>query len=494
MSSHGSGHERTSTDGHASETSLISEVVFVAIILATSVLSASAVTWFAVAIDVLDWSQLLTSGVNYPKFVFGTSVVLFAAILWSQLRHEEVAIALSVGSVLLGVVSGILLRESIISGLLPLDWVGLVILLSALGMVTWQTVQNQVGHGHHGPDLSGLLKKWSLSAAFLVAFIVTLLFGSYLAPVWNETIGRIADLSLHPDPSATDPKSNQIELLIERTSGLIDLLLVVASGITAIIIIQIISPQLDTLWTYLGLKPEELSAARLLRSAAADAIRTSERLSRIYPKQVNIFPDSEHRRLPFVSKDGDRALIKIYMPEEKAGQAFIESIQDLVASAEIELENSLFFIYSQADLLASHHKSERRPTPSVIAYGSGAELKDLINPPGGAQRGRFSARYTSRFIAALSDGDKPTVKSIVEAARKWALERNPKDDVLLTTKFASASTELKLVMQQMGKCGLRRILLMSEKVPYEYGILGLDDVGRFLLPAGNGVDSDDKHH
>lgn len=38
-------------------------------------------------------------------------------------------------------------------------------------------------------------------------------------------------------------------------------------------------------------------------------------------------------------------------------------------------------------------------------------------------------------------------------------------------------------MQKMGSAGLRRILLTSEKVPYEFGILGLDDVSSFLLPS-----------
>jgi len=243
-------------------------------------------------------------------------------------------------------------------------------------------------------------------------------------------------------------------------------------GATILVLTNLIAKRLANIQVVLGLTMRQITAAKRIRQPARGAI--GQTLAQVYPKEVYIDRLSIRRQFPFVNGDGPKARIKLLLHQgvqQYGDEKFsFEWVRGLMQSAHIELEQSLFFIYWL----------DKKMKLEMVCYGTGPELKQLMEAKEETD-GRVGDGIGTLFCEALNNDDKEEVKRIVNLARARFLKARPYADLLLSTVARRDGEELQDVMDAMGNNGLDRILLTSDKVPLERGIISTSDISKFLL-------------
>lgn len=224
----------------------------------------------------------------------------------------------------------------------------------------------------------------------------------------------------------------------------------------------------------LGLSPLQLRVARRLRLPARGAIKPDEILDARYRTEISINRSSIPRRAPFdVRSATSPARVKIIVNDSddatRGERLTFQRILEIVESDRIDVKRSLFFVCFVA----------ANGTTQIVAYGTFAEFTDLSHNE--AEFAQSSRQIREAFEDALNSGEREEVRRIVEFVRASILKSNPDRDLMLSTATFEASNLLQDAMDTMAKAGLRRILLVSPRQPFEYGLLSSAEISRFLL-------------
>ncbi len=207
-------------------------------------------------------------------------------------------------------------------------------------------------------------------------------------------------------------------------------------------------------------------AAKKLRYPAESAI--GKPIVDQYPREIRIEAFSPQRIFPFETVGEKRARIKIVLADGTLStqRLDLERILELVHSARIDLESSIFLVYS-------HNKVGKQDT-DIICYGTGRELRDI------SDQAKVGGGVVDDFYRGINDGDREILKRAVESAREHLVKRQPQESPLLSATTHYTSSELMAVLHTMAEKNLDRILLRSESAPFEQAIIGAAEIGRFL--------------
>jgi len=144
-------------------------------------------------------------------------------------------------------------------------------------------------------------------------------------------------------------------------------------------------------------------------------------------------------------------------------------IDAVLKSADIDLEQSLFFVYAL----------NREQNADLVCYGTGGELRRLLNMK--EETPDHTGEIGQQFLMAMNNDDKREVRRIVEIARSLLIKRHPHAEVLLSTIARKDSEELQEILADMAEHRLNRILLVSDRAPLERGIVGGTELSNFLI-------------
>lgn len=394
--------------------------------------------------------------------------------------------------VLAGLLSAIFFRESLLRGDLAIEYAGTFVLaVVVIFVILWAPLHasqtDSIRDTKEAGSPNDATQYNSLSAcfqffwnryshiilSFAIPFFSIISLGDHLSRVWNSSAGPVLGISLSNAVWSARPEDSDIRNLFERIGSLFDLLQLPLQIVVIAVVVVIAWPKLEEIKRFISLRPTEVEVGHKLRKCAREAIDDNNRLNTLYPKSVNIFMNNVPKQWPIDSTGSNRALVKIFLSAE-AGFSNAEALQKLLGSAEIALNDSIFLIY--ANECAKHQEEnskadekEKKSEGHVLAYGTGSEWVKLI--------------ASQDFQRAMARADVAEITRIVDDARAGWLAKNPKDDFLLSTYSFDADMPLSCAIRHAGIRGLKRILLKSETVPQAYGILAMDDVGRFLYPA-----------
>lgn len=332
-----------------------------------------------------------------------------------------------------------------------------------------------------------------IAVAVLGAFTITLYaaaLGDYFAapltqlvlrdfPIFLETLLGVGLPNLDAN---TTISSVAAEKFSERNREIANIALGTVVSVTVVISFSGVFIYLHKIVNILGLSDQQLSLAKKLKLAAKGAIPPGQRLSQLYPKDVQILrPMPPRRQFPLVTEGGVRARVKLIlqrsgMPAE--GDDFrLDTLRQLLHSAEIELTQSVFFVY---DLDTTGD--------TIVCYGTGAELEALYQM-GDPYRG--GTTIGAAFVRALNFNNRMALDEIVPMARAILQSRHPSSDILLSTKSMHENDTMEAVMNVMQHGqrppgggtpeNMTRILLQSDKAPFERGFVGAAEISRFLF-------------
>lgn len=433
----------------------------------------------AIVALVADWlalEGLVTLPFDERHLVFFLSWIAGAWVAMGARNDEQYFLRLFEVTllVLAGLMSALFFREALVRGDLAIEYAGTFVLaVIVIFMILWAPLQ-ATGEGELGVRFREMWKFYShYLLSFAIPFVAMASLADHLAPIWNSTLGPIAGIVLSNSTWSAPTLDGDIRSLIERVELLFNLLQLPLTIAVIVIVLVVTLPQLDQILKFISLRPTEVEVGHKLRKCAREAIDDNNRLNRLYPKSVNIFMNNVPKQWPIDSTGSTRALVKIFLSEE-AGFSNAEALQKLLNSAEIALNDSIFLVY--ANECVEQHKEpikadekEKKREGHVLAYGTGSEWVKLS--------------ASKDFQRAMARADEAEITRIVDDARAGWLAKNPKDDFLLSTYSFDANMPLSCAITEAGVRGMRRILLRSETVPQAYGILAMDDVGRFLYSS-----------
>lgn len=417
--------------------------------------------------------------------------------LWHAFIEAVIVTAL-MAVALVFVVTGsalaIIIRESLESNPIGAESVTLGLLLGGLGMILIALVS------HLNRSREGF-KFWPFATAAVAAvsgaLAITVILIPDLAEFWNRNLGSFVLLHSGTNPASILNRHNVAQDFSDRAAAVINLALAVLLAGSVIAITYDVSPELSAILGWIGLTKRQIALAKRVRQPVRGAIHPDIMLSQMYRKEIQIDQFSSSRRLPLVNGGGHKARVKLFIAqrshdikhedergdhgrdrdqkqkghdEEASDPLFTwEWIDGLLKSADVEAQQSLFFVYS-------------RSPSEIICYGTGDEVKNLLNMQNEVA-GHPGDSIGDLFRDALRAGDKQEVKELVDQARRILLKGHPHADVLLSTVVRKESDELQHVMDEMARNGLNRILLVSDHAPLERSIVGSAEISSFLLSA-----------
>lgn len=398
---------------------------------------------------------------------------LLASVLGDDLViaiNRAVLAVVAVAVVFGGALLGIILREYVVNEKITADYVAGGVVLFALPFIAYWLWRQLTGIPWRVPSLG------SIGPAFVAAIVLSFMLTPFLVVDWNTYIKPI-----YPVLMLTEPKTHETLLstlkdlagVIDSLSGLLSAVL--ATAATAYIVTSV-SPDLARIIDYLGLSRAQITAAQKLRKPLSDLIRETKPTDTVFKRDFVITPQSFGRESPFESTVAGGARIKLVIPRTGGTPHMFtfEVIKEFLDRAQIEIRDSLFFIYLDDPGM--------RTEP--VCYGTGPEMWELMQPYSGDEdrpaSGRFRGEFSASFFTALNAGNASVIQAVVENARAFALANNPLDDLLLTRYSLKDTMDVKDALKCMKKHRLRRALVVSTKTPIERAILGMPSIAAYL--------------
>lgn len=315
-----------------------------------------------------------------------------------------------------------------------------------------------------------------------------------LSPDLGQTLDPIRQILMDSgflrSPGANAPSINAFAERAHDAIGTI--LAALSAGAVVIAATGFITEALSQIAEVNKFTHQQRIAARRLRQPAEGAIRQRNRLTHLFPTEVQIERFSVPRQFPFdVTGRTKRARIKLMIREGQQsfeGEDFsFQRIKHLIESDRIDLHQSIFLVCAV----------NRRQETQVIAYGSGHELEEISSLQAAFEEsGELGVSVSEAFYDSLNKADKERARRVVDAARKHILDHEPAKGLLLSSTTHAATDELASALNIMDERALDRMLLVSRWPPFERGILGSADIAQFLLggrPIAHTAPSESHH-
>ncbi|MBP6011065.1 MAG: hypothetical protein KBA31_02455 [Alphaproteobacteria bacterium] len=387
-------------------------------------------------------------------------------IVISRLMLGVIAIGVAVG----GASFGVFLRELILTEKIKADYVAAAVLASALLFTAYWLWRQLSGNPWRIPALG------VIGPAFVAAAVMSFMLIPFLADDWNQWAKQThPELLLHPG----NPNAHLLATLkdlagvLDSLSGLLSAALATAA---TVFIVTSVSPDLSRIIDYLGLSRAQITAAQKLRKPLSDLVRETKPRDALFKREFIVTPQSFEREAPLESVIAGGARVKLIVPRVGATpDAFtFDRIRTLLDSAQIEIRDSLFFVYL----------SDRLASSEPVCYATGPEMWELMQRQVGDDdrpaSGRFRGEFSDDFFASLNSGNGRAIQAVIENARAFALSNNPLDDLLLTSVVLKDTMEVKDALTVMRAHNLRRALVCSSKVPVERAVIGVPSIAAYL--------------
>lgn len=355
--------------------------------------------------------------------------------------------ALVIACIFIGFLSALLLREGLLSGVIDYRLAGFALWLALLTTALWW---QQVVDFWKGRQLG--------ISAILISFVATLVLGTYPAFAWNTLIA--APLNLHTLIVADAPlsaTSSGLYDLIVRGDIAINWVTLLLTGVAAAGA-YFAQNTLKAILKHLELTPDEVEAAKRLREPVKNTIGSSETLDNFYPMLLHLCTWDPPVDLRL---DRKRAIVRIFLSPD-TGPERMRSVKATLRRYGSDLKKALIIIYERGFDAGT-------PPPPILAYGTGEEVTGLFD--------------SQVFISLLENVNAEGIRQFVEQSRVTLLSENPESDVMLSTVYSSTQNSVSRALGIMQRRNLRRMLLVSDREPFEYGVLSTDKLARFLCNA-----------
>ncbi len=401
----------------------------------------------AIALRYLLPNELLAGEFAWQLGVFLVSVVMGSWVSYRNFEEGDDAIryALAIVCSLIGFAYALMLRELMLGGAIDDDLAGLAFWIALLIVtVCWNDLV-EYWHDRH-PVLT----------SFLVSFVVTFVLGAYPALFWNNFLALPVDAPLlRVDGDTHSSPTLGIFSLLERGDIAVNWMVLLLSSVTAAGA-YFAKAKLNAILDYVELTVDEVRVAKRMRLPAGDAIAAKDKLDVLYPKVLHI--NTWEQPPDWVWDRSTKGIVKIFLSgnldRERLGK-----VRDLLFHREHDPKKTLIFIYERGSGPVS-------PPPPLLAYGTGEEIIPLFE--------------NDAFLSYARSLDVSAMRDFVGRRRNELLAISPEGDVLLAANYALTSTSIINALRAMRDFGLRRILLVSDKAPYEYGILSADKIARYI--------------
>lgn len=369
-----------------------------------------------------------------------------------------------------GALSGVVVREFVVRGKIPADYVAATVLAFGLPFIAYWLWRQLSGNPWRIPAVG------VIGPAFVAAAVVAFMLVPFLVKDWNQTVGQVHPwLMLMPSATQTSLLTTLKELagVLDSLFGLLSATLATAA---TVYIVTSVSPDLSRIIDYLGLSRAQITAAQKLRKPLSDLIRETRPRDALFKREFIITPKSFERESPLESVIAGGARVKLIVPRVgSTPDAFtFDKIKIMLDRAQIEIRDSLFFVYLD--------DPQARSEP--VCYGTGPELWELMQRQVGDDdrpaSGRFRGEFSDSFFGALNTGNARAIQAVIESARAFALLNNPLDDLLLTSVVLKDTMEIKDALTVMKERNLRRALVCSTKTPSERAIIGVPSIAAYL--------------
>lgn len=411
----------------------------------------------AIALRYLSPYDLLAEEFTWQQSVFFISFVLSLWVSHSSINEEDDAIryVYAIACIIVGCSSALLLREGLLSGAIDYRLAGFALWLALLTAALWWTQ---------------VVDFWSErrpgSAAFLISFFATVVLGTYPALAWNVLMSEPLDLrSLRVDGEPLSVTATGVYDLIARSDIAVNWVVLLLSGAAAGGA-YLAHERITTILQYLELAPEEVRRAKKWRRPAREAIAPEDRLDVLYPTKLRI---NTWEPPPELLINPAPTIVRMYLSSRTPRERMREIIE-LLAMHVLDTERTIVVIYQMTE--GEGDDPTHGPPPArVLAYGLYSEF---LEP--------FADDAFSDFLGA---NDAQGVQNYLNTFRNTLLnapetDRPLEGDVLLATQAVSAALPLSDVLADMGEHRLRRILVVSDKEPFEYGVLSADKIASYI--------------
>ncbi len=424
-----------------------------------------------------DWVSL---GVIATFSVFLLAAGFSSRDMWAVTKRAGYAV-FSVAVILAAAIVGILVREWVLCSSLELLATLLLALALALAAL-W--LFGRLAQVRIVPRLSERTRV--VLAGAVTAFVIAFTLISFLVPAWNGLVPPWLELT--PDARSATVSAERVEVpaaepskpdpdkLFDDLSGRLDILFgligaALATAATVYVVQQI--PELDQIVRYIGLSSAQVEAAHRMRQPLSDLFSQIKSLDFKFKREVIITESSFGPELPLETRSGG-ARVKIIAPRRGGSPDSItfDAIKEHLRQAQVEIRESIVFVYLD--------RRENEP----LCYATGPEFWELMQPASGDDdrpaSGRFRGEFSAAFFTALNSGDGDRIKDVVKRARRFVLNANPQDDVLLCDIILRDTMEFKDALTTMRRNGLRRALVCSTRVPHERAVIGVPHIAEYL--------------